>query len=80
MTQFGSLDLSNDHLVRKWKTEILSVIEAMKICWGNLLPNLRDKEILAFRDTEREVVAREKADVQKGDIDHQSLVGRRRSA
>ncbi len=53
------------------------MIEAMKICWDKLLPNLRDKEILAFRDIEREAVAKEKgemevsgkADVQKGEID-----------
>ena len=61
---FGGLDVSNDSLVRKWKTEIDSVIEDMKICWENLLPNLRDKEIQAFRDTEREAVTKEKAEME----------------
>ena len=77
MDLFGGLDVSNDSLVRNWRTEIDSVIEDMEVCWDKLLLKLKDKEILAFRDTEREAVAkekaemeaREKADVQKGQIE-----------
>lgn len=62
---FGGLDVTNDYLVEIWKREVDPVIEDMKSCQLKLWAALREKDTREFVTIERELVAREKAELEK---------------